>query len=51
MANLAMDTFQLDKAEKLFVNVLQILLGRGMDQKDLKVCPLSLIYGFLYLQS
>jgi tetratricopeptide repeat protein 19 len=42
MANLAMDTFQLDKAEKLFVNVLQILLGRGMDQKDLKVIHISL---------
>ncbi|RZC34721.1 tetratricopeptide repeat protein 19 -like, mitochondrial [Asbolus verrucosus] len=42
MANLAMDTFQLDKAEKLFVNVLQLLLGIGTDHKDLKVIHISL---------
>ncbi|XP_008193607.2 tetratricopeptide repeat protein 19 homolog, mitochondrial [Tribolium castaneum] len=42
MANLALDTFQLDKAEKLFVSVLQLLLGGGLDQKDLKVIHISL---------
>lgn len=40
MANLAFDTFQLDKAEKLFVSVLQLLLGGGLDQNDLKVYSL-----------
>lgn len=37
MANLAFDTYDLDKAEKLFVSVLQILLGKGTPQNDLKV--------------
>lgn len=37
MANLAMDRLQLDKAEKLFVSVLQLLLGDGVKESDLKV--------------
>lgn len=37
MANLAYDTYDLNKAEKLFVSVLQILLGNGTPQNDLKV--------------
>lgn len=37
MANLAFDQYDLDKAEKLFVSVMQMLLGNGMSQDDLKV--------------
>lgn len=37
MANLAFNTYNLDKAEKLFVSVLQMLLGDGVAQDDLKV--------------
>lgn len=37
MANLAMNRLELDKAEKLFVTVLQMLLSKGMQQNDLKV--------------
>lgn len=37
MANLAFERFDLDKAEKLFVSVLQMLLGSGLEQEDLKV--------------
>lgn len=37
MANLAFDTFELTKAEKLFVDVLQKLLAGGMKDDDLKV--------------
>ncbi|KAJ8939243.1 hypothetical protein NQ318_015201 [Aromia moschata] len=37
MANLAFDQYQLDKAEKLFVSVLQMLLSKGVLQDDLKV--------------
>lgn len=42
MANLAFDTYELDKAEKLFVSVLQMLLGNGTPQDDLKVIHISL---------
>jgi len=42
MANLAFDTYDLNKAEKLFVSVLQMLLGDGMAQDDLKVIHISL---------
>lgn len=42
MANLAFDTYELDKAEKLFVNVLQMLLSTGTPQDDLKVIHISL---------
>ncbi|XP_018569161.1 tetratricopeptide repeat protein 19 homolog, mitochondrial [Anoplophora glabripennis] len=42
MANLAFDQYQLDKAEKLFVSVMQMLLGHGMPQDDLKVIHISL---------
>lgn len=38
MANLAMERNQLEKAEKLFVNVLQKLLSSGLQQEDMKVC-------------
>lgn len=38
MANLAFDTLELDKAEKLFVTVLQMLLSQGMEDDNLKVC-------------
>lgn len=37
MANLAMNRLELDKAEKLFVTILQMLLSKGMQQDDLKV--------------
>lgn len=37
MANLAFETFELNKAEKLFVSVLQILLSEGMKDDNLKV--------------
>lgn len=37
MANLAMDRLELDKAEKLFVSVLQMLLSKGVKEDDLKV--------------
>lgn len=37
MANLALDQGQLDKAEKLFVSVMQQLLQQGTSQDDLKV--------------
>ncbi|XP_044751508.1 tetratricopeptide repeat protein 19 homolog, mitochondrial-like [Coccinella septempunctata] len=42
MANLAFDQQILDKAEKLFVTVLQILLSKGTKQDDLKVIHISL---------
>ncbi|KAL1494281.1 hypothetical protein ABEB36_009904 [Hypothenemus hampei] len=42
MANLAFNTYDLDKAEKLFVNVLQLLLGDGTSEDDLKVIHISL---------
>nr|CAI5841937.1 unnamed protein product [Callosobruchus analis] len=42
MANLAFDQLQLDKAEKLFVSVLQLLLSNGTPQNDLKVIHVSL---------
>lgn len=37
MANVAFDNFELEKAEKLFVSVLQILLSEGMKDDNLKV--------------
>lgn len=37
MANLAFDQYELDKAEKLFVSVMQMLLSHGTSQDDLKV--------------
>lgn len=37
MANLAFNQLQLDKSEKLFVSVMQILLSNGLAQDDLKV--------------
>ncbi|XP_076270567.1 tetratricopeptide repeat domain 19 [Rhynchophorus ferrugineus] len=42
MANLAFDTYELDKAEKLFISVLQILLSKGTAEDDLKVIHISL---------
>lgn len=42
MANLAFDQLDLEKAEKLFVSVLQMLLGNGAEQHDLKVIHISL---------
>ncbi|CAH1982937.1 unnamed protein product [Acanthoscelides obtectus] len=42
MANLAFDQLQLEKAEKLFINVLQLLLSKGTAQNDLKVIHISL---------
>lgn len=37
MANLAFKQLQLEKSEKLFVSVMQILLSKGISQDDLKV--------------
>ncbi|KAB0797366.1 hypothetical protein PPYR_08360 [Photinus pyralis] len=42
MANLAFDQYDLSKAEKLFISVLQRLLSTGMEQNDLKVIHISL---------
>ncbi|XP_066253693.1 tetratricopeptide repeat protein 19 homolog, mitochondrial isoform X4 [Euwallacea similis] len=42
MANLAFNTYNLDKAEKLFVTVLQLLLGGGIPEDDIKVIHISL---------
>ncbi|XP_018329820.2 tetratricopeptide repeat protein 19 homolog, mitochondrial [Agrilus planipennis] len=42
MANLAFETLQLDKSEKLFVSVLQRLLSTGVKDNDLKVIHISL---------
>ncbi|KAJ8921109.1 hypothetical protein NQ315_015907 [Exocentrus adspersus] len=42
MANLAFDQYQLDKAEKLFVSVMQILFSKGFAEDDLKVIHISL---------
>ncbi|KAG5864504.1 hypothetical protein JTB14_030335 [Gonioctena quinquepunctata] len=42
MANLAFDQYELDKAEKLFVSVLQKLLSDGTKQDNLKVIHISL---------
>ncbi|CAH0557843.1 unnamed protein product [Brassicogethes aeneus] len=42
MANLAFERFELEKAEKLFVVVLQLLLGTGLEQENLKVIHVSL---------
>ncbi|KAI4464256.1 tetratricopeptide repeat protein 19 [Holotrichia oblita] len=42
MANLALKQLQLEKSEKLFVNVMQLLLSKGMPQDDLKVIHISL---------
>lgn len=42
MANLAFDQYQLNKAETLFISVLQRLLSTGMKQDDLKVIHISL---------
>ena len=37
MANLAMDRLELDKAEKLFVSVMQMLISSGVKEDNLKV--------------
>ncbi|KRT79706.1 Tetratricopeptide repeat-containing protein, partial [Oryctes borbonicus] len=42
MANLAFNQLQLEKSEKLFVNVMQMLLSNGVPQDDLKVIHISL---------
>ncbi|GJQ86577.1 hypothetical protein Trydic_g7814 [Trypoxylus dichotomus] len=42
MANLALNQLQLDKAEKLFVSVMQMLLSNGLQQDDIKVIHVSL---------
>lgn len=38
MANVAFNRLELNKAEKLFVSVLQMLLSTGTKEDDLKVC-------------
>ncbi|XP_017773074.1 PREDICTED: tetratricopeptide repeat protein 19 homolog, mitochondrial [Nicrophorus vespilloides] len=42
MANLAMDTHQLEKSEKLFVSVMQMLFAAGVKEDDLKMIHVSL---------
>lgn len=42
MANVAFNRLELNKAEKLFVTVLQMLLSTGTKQDDLKVCSFCL---------
>lgn len=42
MANLAFERRELEKAEKLYVTVLKILMGKGMKDDDLKVIHISL---------
>lgn len=44
MANVAFNRMELNKAEKLFVSVLQMLLATGTKQDDLKVCLYKLVY-------
>lgn len=46
MANVAFNRYELDKAEKLFVNVLQRLLSTGTSQDDLKVSTTLTIMHF-----
>lgn len=43
MANVAFNRLELNKAEKLFVSVLQMLLSNGTKQDDLKVCHLYVV--------
>lgn len=43
MANVAFNRLELNKAEKLFVSVLQMLLATGTQQDDLKVRPYQLV--------
>ncbi|KAH1023895.1 tetratricopeptide repeat protein 19 homolog, mitochondrial [Dendroctonus ponderosae] len=42
MANLAFNSCELDKAEKLFVSVLQMLLSSGTPEDDIRVIHISL---------
>lgn len=44
MANLAMERLELDKAEKLFVSVMQMLFANGAEQDDIKVKATSYPY-------
>lgn len=48
MANLAMNTGQYKKAQKLFVSVLQRLLSKGVAQDDLAVVHISLKIANMY---
>lgn len=44
MANLAMEQGEYKKAEKLFVSVMQRLLGDGLEQDDIKVRFWNLVF-------
>lgn len=44
MANLALEREQFDKAEKLFVSVLQRLLSTGTPEKDVKVLKINYMH-------
>ncbi|XP_003707054.3 tetratricopeptide repeat domain 19 [Megachile rotundata] len=48
MANLAYDTNNLDKAEKLFVSVLQRLMSKGVPEHDLAIIHISLKIADIY---
>jgi len=48
MANLAYDTGEYDKSEKLFVNVLQRLLAQGLPGNDNKLIHISLKIASIY---
>lgn len=45
MANLAFSLGQFDKAEKLFVDVMQRLLSKGVPETDIKVYKIYLFNG------
>lgn len=48
MANLAFAQGQVDKAEKLFVNVMQRLVQNGVKEDDLKLIHMSLKLSKIY---
>lgn len=46
MANLALQRNQLDKAEKLFVSVMQRLLSTGVPENDNRVIYFKCLYSY-----
>lgn len=48
MANLAFEVGEFDKAEKLFVNVMQRLISTGTPEDDLKIIHMSLKIAKIY---
>lgn len=48
MANLAMERDQLDKAQRLFVSIMQRLLSKGIPENDMSVLISSFTLSFSY---